>query len=133
MRMFPRRLRFLTALVTLTWWCALNTAPALAGLAPSQPSGETAITSSRDADLISVQRALEHRLVAQKLRDYGVTTEQAQFRLAGMSDRDLHTLASASRGLPSGSDDLGTIVTVLIIILLVILIVKLMNKEIVIR
>lgn len=133
MRTFPRVLRFWTALSLVAWFGALHAAPAIAGLAPSRTSGATCITSARDADLIAVRRALENRVVARKLADYGVQTDQVEARLASMSDEDLHTLATASRGLPSGGDGLGVIVTLLIIVLLVILIMKLMNKEIVIR
>ncbi len=134
MRSFPRALRFWTALLLACWWSVLHVAPAAAALAPSRVSGETAITSSRDADLLVVQRALEHKLVAQKLRDYGVTPEAAQLRVAAMSDQDLHALATASKGLPSGGDDaIGALVTILIIILLVIVILKLVNKQIVVK
>ena len=133
MRFFPRPLRFWTALLLLSWWSALHVSPAAAGLAPSQTSGVTAITSSRDADLIAAQRALEHRVVAQKLRDYGVSPEEAKARLATLSDEELHTLASASAGLPSGGDDLGVLVTLLVIVLLVILILALLNKRVIVR
>jgi len=133
MSVFPRRLRFWTALIVLNWWCLLQVAPAAAGLAPSRTSGVTSIASARDADLVVVQRALEHKLVAQKLRDYGVQPADAQLRLASMSDQDLHTLASASKGLPSGADDLGLLISLLVVVLLVILILKLLNKEVVVR
>ena len=133
MRLFPRTLRFWTAVVVVTYWCALQVTPATAGLAPSRVSGATQISSARDADLVVVRRTLENRVVAQKLRDYGVTPEQAQLRVASLSDHDLHTLASASRGLPSGGDDLGVIIGLLVIVILVIVILKLMNKQIVVR
>jgi hypothetical protein len=133
MTVFPRRLRFWTALVVLSWWSLLQVAPAAAGLAPSRTTGVTTIASARDGDLLVVQRALEHKLVAQKLRDYGVAPEEVQVRLASLSDQDLHQLASASAGLPTGADALGVVVTILVIVLLVILIMKLMNKEIVVK
>jgi hypothetical protein len=134
MRLFPRTLRFWTAIVVVVYWCGLQAAPAAAGLAPSRVSGTTSIGSPRDADLVVVQRALENRVVARKLRDYGVSPEEAKLKVASMSDADLHTLASASKGLPSGGDDaLGVIITLLIIVLLVILIMKLMNKQIVVK
>jgi len=133
MRIFPRALRFWTALLMVCWWGVLHVAPAAAGLAPSRLSGETTITSTHDADVIAVQRALENKLVAQKLRDYGVAPADVQLRLATMSDEDLHTLATASKGLPSGGDALGTLIALLIIVLLVIVILKLMNKEIVVK
>jgi hypothetical protein len=134
MRSFPRALRFWTALMLLSYWCLVHVGPAAAGLVPSQRSGVTSIGSVRDADLVSVQRALENRVVAQKLTDYGVKPDEVRERLAQMNDQDLHRLASATRGLPSGADSgLGLIVTLLVIVLLVIVIMKLMNKEIVVR
>jgi hypothetical protein len=72
--------------------------------------------------------------VAQKLRDYGVRVDEVQLRLATMSDEDLHTLASASKGLPTGGDDaVGLLIGILLIVLLVILIMKLVNKEVVVK
>jgi hypothetical protein len=100
---------------------------------PSQVSGATTIGSARDADLIAVQRALEHKVVAQKLRDYGVTPDDVRTRLASLSDQDLHVLASHSKGLSAGGDGLGMLVMVLVIVLLVIVIMKLLNKEIIIK
>ena len=133
MSMFPRQLRSWTAVLMVAVMSVLNVTPAAAGLAPSQVSGATSITSTRDADMLVVQRALENKLVAQKLRDYGMAPEDVQVRLATMPDRDLHTLASASKGLPSGGDATGALIGVLIVILLVILILKLLNKEVVVR
>jgi hypothetical protein len=111
----------------------LHVVPATAALAPSRFSGATAIVSSRDADLLVVGRTLENRVVAQKLADYGVTPEQIRMRLASMSDEDVHQLATASQGLPSGGDGIGVIISLLVVVILVIVIMKLMNKEIVIR
>ena len=133
MSMFPRQLRSWTAVLMIAVLGAINVTPAAAGLAPSRTSGATSIASARDADLLVVQRALEHKLVAQKLRDYGVAPEEVQLRLATMPDRDLHTLASASKGLPSGGDATGALIGVLIVILLVILILKLLNREVVVK
>ena len=132
-RVFPRALRFAVSLFLLLYWVALHVAPAAAGLVPSQPTGTTSIASSRDADLVAVKRALEIKLVRQKLEDYGVTPSEVESRLATMSDQDLHTLASTARGLPSGADGLGVLVTVLIIILLVIVILKLLNRQVIVR
>ena len=133
MRPFRGSLRFWTALFALTWFLSLETAPALAGLAPSRVSGTTAITSARDANLIAVQRALEHKVVAQKLRDYGVSPDEVRARLAALPDEDLHLLASHAKGLPSGGDALSTIIGILVVVILILVILKLMNKEIVIK
>ena len=133
MTVFPKRLRPWIALLAIVSLSALDISPALAGLAPSTPSGATMITSTRDADLLVAQRALENKVVAQKLRDYGVSPGQTQLKLASMSDQDLHRLASVSKGLPSGGDATGAIIGLLVVVILVIVVLKLMNKEVIVR
>ena len=133
MKSFPRRLRFWTGMLVVLSMSALDFSPALAALAPSQTTGVTAISSARDADMLVAQRAFENKIVAQKLRDYGVTPDEAQVRLANMSDEDLHTLASATKGLPSGGDSAGALIGVLVVVILVIVILRLMNREVIVR
>lgn len=133
MNLFPRPLRLWTAVLVVLCMGAIDIAPAAAGLAPSRVSGVTSIASARDADMLLAQRALENKVVAQKLLDYGVAPADAQLRLASMSDKDLHTLASASKGLPSGGDATGAIIGVLVVVILVIVILKLMHRDVVLR
>lgn len=133
MTKFPRQLRFWTALMMVAFLSTLNVGPVAAGLAPSRPSGETTITSARTADMLITQRALESKLVVQKLRDYGVGPADAQARLASMSDRDLHTLASATKGLPSGGDATGAVIGILLIVILVIVILQLTHHSVIVR
>jgi hypothetical protein len=83
--------------------------------------------------MVIAQRALEHKVVAQKLRDYGVTPDDAQARLASMSDQDLHSLASATKGLPSGGDGTGAIIGVLVVVILVIVVLRLMHRDVVLQ
>lgn len=134
MNLFPRPLRCWTAILVVLCMSAIEIAPAAAGLAPSRVSGVTSIGSARDADMLMAQRALENKVVAQKLRDYGLAPADAQARLASMSDTDLHTLASASKGLPSGGDGAtGAIIGVLVVVILVIVVLKLMHRDVVVR
>ena len=134
MSLFPKPLRSWTAILVVLCMSAIDIAPAAAGLAPSRVSGGTSIVSARDADLLLARRTLENKVVAQKLRDYGVAPADAQARLASMSDKDLHTLASASKGLPSGGDGTtGAIIGVLLIVILVIVVLKLMHKEVIVK
>jgi hypothetical protein len=133
MKLFPKRLRFWTAALVILCMSFMDIAPAAAGLAPSRVSGATTIASTRDADLLLAQRVLENKVVAQKLRDYGVAPADAQTRLASMSDQDLHTLASASKGLPSGGDATGALIGVLVVVILVIVVLRLMHHDVVLR
>lgn len=134
MKTFPKMLRFWTAFALVLLMGVYDISPAAAALAPSRTSGTTDIASVRDADMLVAQRALESKIVAQKLRDYGVTAEDAQLRLASMSDQDLHTLATASKGLPSGADGTtGALIGILVVVILVIVVLRLMNREVVVR
>ena len=97
MTSFPRWLRFWTAVLVVLYWSAIEVSPAAAALTPSRVSGTTTVTCPRDADLLMVQRALENKVVAQKLQDYGVSPAEAQLKLASMSDQDLHRLTDPER------------------------------------
>ncbi len=134
MNFFPQPLRRWTAVLVVLCMATIDIGPAAAGLASSQLSGQTSITSTRDADMLVAQRALENKVVAQKLMDYGVVAADAQSRLVNMSDKDLHTLASASKGLPSGGDGTtGAIIGILVVVILVIVVLKLMHRDVVLR
>ena len=105
---------------------------AAASMAPSKTSEGTA-PAGREADLQAVRQALEHKLVAQKLKDYGVSTSEVEARFPRMSDADVHQIALLSKKLPQGGDAVGDIVIILIIVILVIVVIKLMNREIIVR
>lgn len=133
MNKMPRPFRFWTAMLVIASLSALNISPAAAGLTPSRASATTSIETSRAADLIVTSRALENKVVAQKLLDYGVSAADVQLRLASMSDQDLHTLASSAKGLPSGGDATGAIIGVLVVVILVIVVLRLMNRQVVVK
>ena len=133
MNLIPRSFRFWVAALVIMSMGVIDAGPVFAGLAPSHVSGVTGISTVRDADMLMAQRVLENKVVAQKLHDYGLTPAQAQIRLASMSDGDLHTLASASKGLPSGGDATGAVIGVLVVVILVLVILKLMHRDVLLR
>jgi hypothetical protein len=125
------------ALLLALWFFGLVTFPSVAGasLTPSKTTSPMA-SVNREADLQSVRQALELKLVAQKLKDYGVSTSEVQARLPRMSDAEVHQIAMLSKKLPQGGDDvivIGGIVTVLVIIILIILILKMTNHDVSVR
>jgi hypothetical protein len=123
------------ALALAVWLFGLTAFPSLAAaaLAPSRTS-QGATATDRQADLEAVRVALENKLVAQKLADYGLSPSEVQAKLPQMSDADVHHIALLSKKLPQGGDDaVGTIIVILVIVILVIVIIKLMNREIIVR
>lgn len=59
------------------WFLAFNTAPALAGLVESKPANQQ-LESSREENIRTIQRALESKIVQEKLKAYGLTKEEVE-------------------------------------------------------
>ncbi|GAB6057989.1 PA2779 family protein [Desulfonatronum parangueonense] len=93
-------------------------------------SGE--LISERSACIGSIQAALEHKIVAQRLADFGLTKDEVLAKLDGMSDEQLHQLAGLSHDV-GGGDAIGTVIGLLVIVILVIVILKLSDRRIVIQ
>jgi hypothetical protein len=96
------------------------------------PSSESLSSIIREQDIATVQKALEHKLVKERLSDLGYTEEEIAARLDKLSDQELHSFAGQLDSLNPGGDGLGIIIAVLVIVLLVIVILKLWDKRIVI-
>lgn len=89
------------------------------------------IVAERSAHIASIQSALENKVVAQKLADYGLTPEEVDAKLGTLSDEQLHQLASLSGDVGGGI--VGAVIAVLLVILLVVLILHISDKRIVIH
>ncbi|RMH01215.1 MAG: hypothetical protein D6699_07025 [Aquificota bacterium] len=122
----------LLALGVAGWLFAFNSAPAMAGLVESKPASEQLI-SQRDAEIAKIKRALESKLLQEKLKAYGLTKEEVEKKLSELSDEQIHMLAKASDRLLAGGDALGAVIAVLVIAILLVILLKLLNKEIIIR
>jgi Family of unknown function (DUF6627) len=94
-------------------------------------SDESFGATSRQQDLATLQRALENKLVQERLKALGYSDEEVKARLDQLSDQDLHNFATQINTLTAGGDGLGLVIAILIIIILVIIILKLMDKKIV--
>lgn len=102
-----------------------------AALVQSQLSdGASAV--ERQAQVETIRQALEQRVVAQRLADFGLTPAEVAAKLPTLSDEQLHQLAGLSNDLAAGSAG-ETVIALLLIVLLLVVIVKLMDKEIVIK
>jgi hypothetical protein len=94
-------------------------------------SDESIGSLSRQQDLATVQRVLEHKMVNERLKALGYTDEEIKARLDGLSDTEIHSFAAQLDSLTAGGDGLGIIIAILVIVILVIIILKLTNKRIV--
>ncbi|RQD63062.1 MAG: hypothetical protein D5R98_05865 [Desulfonatronovibrio sp. MSAO_Bac4] len=87
--------------------------------------------SERAEKMESVRTALEHKVVAQRLADYGLSQEEVMSRMHSLDDKQLHQLASLSDEVGGGG--VGLVIGVLLVVLLVIVILKVADKRIVIQ
>lgn len=103
---------------------------ALAPSALARPisSVEMLAGSTRAADLATIQKALEHKVVNQRLGELGFTQAEIQFRLAQASDAELHQLATESEKVLAGGVT-GLLISLLVIVLLVFLILRVSSNE----
>lgn len=89
-------------------------------------NGET--LNSRKIDEIRIKKALEHRLVKERLADSGLSDEDVMKKMEKMTDEEIHQLASLSEKLPAGGNVAGFLVGVLAITVLVLAILYLAKR-----
>jgi hypothetical protein len=105
--------------------------PAVAGMIGSVSSPDASGQVLRGTEVNKIQRALETEIVKEKLNAYGLTSDEVNQKLQGMTDEQIHMLAQASDDILAGADDgLGVLIAILIIVLLVILILKLTGHSV---
>jgi len=81
----------------------------------------------RAADMATVQKMLEQKVVQHRLGELGFTPGEIQTRMDLASNAELHQLAMQSDTLTAGGD--AGVVTVLLIVLLVILILRYVSND----
>jgi len=87
--------------------------------------------SDRAEKIESIRTALEHKVVAQRLKDYGLSQEEVKERMETLDDEQLHQLASMSDEI--GGAGVGLAIGVLLVILLVIVILHVTDKRIIVQ
>ena len=108
---------------------ALIHSTAQAAMVDSQMIDDGENASLREINEKKVRRALENKIVAEKLKGHGLSAEEVSEKLATMSDKQVHQIASLSDRIPAGGDGAtAVIITVLVIVALVLLIIFLWKR-----
>lgn len=85
--------------------------------------------TTREINELKVKRALENKIVANKLMGHGLTTEEVSQKLNTMTDEQVHQMASLADKIPAGGDSgLGIVIAILVIAALVLLIIYLFKR-----
>lgn len=87
--------------------------------------------SERAEKIESVRKALEHKVVAQRLADHGLSQEEVMARMNSLDDKQLHQLASLSDEVGGGIG--GVIIGVLLVALIIVVILKITDRRVVVQ
>ncbi len=103
-----------------------------AGFSPSEGIGLSSL--DRPSDVQKIQKFLEIKMVRERLREFGFTSDEIQARLNQLSDPQVHQLAVQIDNAKVGADDgLGIIISLLVIAILVVILVWLLGHRVVIK
>lgn len=102
-----------------------------AGLAPSELIAMS--QADRAADMEKIQKAIETKMVSERLGKLGLTPDEIQKRLAALSDQQVHKLALQLDDLKVGGDALGVIIALLIIAILVVIFLQLTGHKVIVK
>ncbi len=102
-----------------------------ASLAPS--AALNLAQTDRSSDLAILQKALEQKMVKERLANLGYTSDEVRARLDQLSDQQLHNVAQHLDSLKAGGDGLGIIIGILIIAILVVLLIQLTGHRVIIK
>lgn len=79
---------------------------------------DVVVASNRDADLASIRSQLDRQDVREQMLKMGVDPASIDSRVASLSDRELHQLASDMQSAPAGGDILAVIGVVFVVLLI---------------
>lgn len=92
-------------------------------------NAEENASTLREINEIKVRRALENKIVAERLKNHGLTAEEVSKKLDTMTDDQVHQIASLADRIPAGGDSgVGIVIAILVIVALVLLIVYLWKR-----
>jgi len=107
----------------------LSAMPSLAA-AMFLPSSEQ--MTIRSEDTAQIRRALESKVVRQRLADFGLTPAEISLRMSEWTDDEIHQLSGVAEQFHAGGGTLGAIAFIFVIALLAVLILHLTGHKVII-
>ncbi len=95
------------------------------------PSSVIASQFDRATDLERIQRALETKVVKERLEKLGFTTEEISSKFDRLSDSQIHQLALQADDLRVGKDAGGVLIALLIIALIVVAVLYFTGRKVI--
>lgn len=103
-----------------------------AGFAPSEIVALAKV--DRAADMEGIQKALETKIIKERLEKLGFTQDEISNRFSQLSDWQIHQLALQLDDLKVGGDSgLGVVVALLVILILFVILLQLTDRRVVVK
>ncbi len=102
---------------------SLVAGPAEAMFVPSAPDSKTTQRFDRVADMARIQRVLESKTLQQRLVDYGLSPEGALAKINGLSDEQVHQLATNIEALQAGGMSSSNLIIILLLIVIILILI----------
>ncbi len=121
----------------IAWYLAVAmfiigvTNPVYAACVPSE--GLALAPGERSTDLGKIQNFLEMKMVRERLKDLGFTSEEIQGKLRDLNDEQLHQMAMKVDELKVAGDAAGIVIGLIIIVLLVAVIIYLSGHRVIVK
>jgi len=110
-------IKFVTGYLVLAM-CIMGMSPKVyAGMVSSETTLPPGV--ERIADLVGIEKAMETKIIKEKLKDLGFTREEVQARLYRLDDQQIHHLALEIDDLKVGGSGFEVLVVTLLIGILV--------------
>lgn len=97
------------------------------------PSEVTSLAFDRPSDLEKVRKVLEMRVVREKLKEFGFTTNEIEKRLCELSDDQIHQIAVQIDELKVGGDGWAVAFLFLLIAILIVLVIYVTGHRVVVK
>jgi Family of unknown function (DUF6627) len=101
------------------------------GWAMFMPSSQTA--STRQTDVITIQKALESSVVKQRLMDYGFSSEEAMSRINKLTDKEIHQFAGNLDSLQAGADAVDALIFLVLVAIIVVVVLEATGHKVIVR
>lgn len=90
------------------------------------------VSHAREINERKIRRILENKIIAKRLKSYGLSDEKIFSKLEAMSDEQVHQLASLSDRMPAGGDAgvaAAIVIATIAVAIILLLVLIVLNKK----
>jgi len=87
----------------------------------------------KQSDMNTIQKTLESTVVKQRLKDFGLSSEEAMARINSLSDEQVHQFAADLDSVQAGADGGGAVIFILLVLIIVVVVLEATGHKVIVR